>query len=661
MLRKMRSDFKKYSWTLWIVIVAFLIGFSFTDPFRSGSGSDTDLFEIAGVTISGQKYYDEVMQTLQNFSKQFGNKLSQTQIRQMRVPEQVLQRLINSTIIKKEADALDITVSNDELSDRIKDYTIVRQDKEKGSVQVYIFREGGQPDGRFIGTRRYQDILGNSKIKVKDFEAEIRSEAAAKKLMQLVTGALVIDNETLKEKYKQENDKANLDFIVLRADRIKDKIEIKDEELKEYYEKNKEDFKSREKRSGNMVVFKFDDFKKDVKISDKELFDYYRANKESFVVQGKTKVSRIFLKYDDKNRDEVYKKADKLQQELTPENFAQKARELSQDAKAKQGGDYGYTGWTSFTDQEKSIIEGLEDKGISPAIDTLKGGFAIVHVSEKVEQHQEAFDKVKERIKDSFEKEQLNRIVQNKLGRVYDKVKDEKDIKSKAAGLNIEVLETGPLHNNDPVKDVDEAGYISRTLFGLEQGEVSAPIEFMKGMAIVQLTGIIEPEIEPFESVKAKVRSKVEMAKKVERLYLESQNIATKLNALKGEKEIEKYLKAENLSTTNVEYKRGNRLSYLPEKDDLDETIFSLAEGRFSSPIEFENQVVIVKVKSKTITDDVDFETGKRVFYTEQIENLKMNFFSSYIENSREKYKIKNFNEKLYQEIQDQIMAKFNE
>jgi parvulin-like peptidyl-prolyl isomerase len=545
------------------------------------------------------------------------------------------------------------------LSEKIKNYSIVRQDEKKGPVRVYLFREMGQASGNFIGKSRYEELLAMNRIKVKEFEAEKKEEIIGEKFMQLVTGALVIDNETLKEKYKQENDNVSLDFIVLRTDRIKEKVQVNDETLKEYYDKNKEDFKTREKRTGSVVAFKFDDFKKDLKISDKQLFDYYRENKDTFIVPGKTMVSRIFLKYDDKNRDEIFKKAESLQKELTPENFAQKAREFSQDEKANQGGDYGYQGWTNFTEQEKALIDGLEEKGISSPIDTLKGGFSLVLVSQKVEKHQEAFDKVKTRIKDSFEKQQLNQIVQNKLTKIYNKLKDEKDIKSKAESLKVEVLETGAINNNDPIKDVDEAGYISRVLFSLEEGKVSAPIEFMKGVAIVQLTGIIKPEIEPFEKVKEKVKTKVETVKKIEMLSQDSLRISEKLNSLNDETAIEKFLKDEKLSSTANEYKRGNRLSYLPEKEDLDKIIFSLDEGRFSSPIKFANQVAIVKVKSKKVTDEMDFEENKAVFYNQKLNDLKANFFSSYIGSAREKYKIKNFNEKLYKNIKEQIMAKF--
>jgi len=639
MLKKMRRDFKRYSWLLWIVIVAFLVGFSFTDAFKSDSGTDTDLFTIAGITVQADTYYTEVLQTLEYYSKQFNNKISQSLIKQLRVPEQVLQRMINTAIIRKEAKSLKISVSDKELSDKIKNYSIVRQDEQKVPTRTYIFREGGQASGRFIGKQRYEELLGMNRIKVKEFEKERRDEIINEKFMQLVTGPLVIGEETLREDYKVEKDKVNLEFVVLRPDRIKEKINITDGELNTYYENHKEDFKTAEKRKGSAIVYKFDDFKKDIKISDKDLFDYYRENKDSFFVPGKTKVSRIFLEYDEKNREVILKKAEELQKELTPENFALKAGEVSQDAMAKQGGDHGYQGWQSFSEQEKTIIEGLGGKGISTPIDTQQGGFSLIFVSEKVEKHQEPFDNVKDRIRGNFENEQLNKLVQNKIGKAYNKLKDEKDIKSKAEALNIKIIETGDLKNGDPIKEVDEAGYVSRALFTMDEGEVSTPVEFMKGMAIVQLTEIIKPEIEPFENVKDQVKNRAEMTKKIELLDKDSQKVTAKLNALKDEKEIEKYLKDEKFSSTAYEYKRGNKLSYLPGKEGLDEIIFTLEEGRFSSPIKFENQVAIVKIKSKNITDDSDKKKKKIEFYNQKLNNLKMNFFAFFVSLARPKYR----------------------
>ena len=635
MLKKMRSDFKKYSWTLWIVIITFIVGFHLTDAFSGRSMGESDLVSIGGDKIKGQEYYDYMLRTLENYKRQFKDNFNKSLINQLRIPEQVLQNLINSNITHREASKYKITVSDQELKEKI----------------VSLF----QRDGNFIGFRAYKDLLNRQRMKVEEFERDLKKDIIVEKFKELITSGLVIDEETLKDEYKKEKDEIDLDFIMLRPDRYEKKLQISDKVLKEYYEKNKEKFKSPERRSGNVIAFKYDDFKKELKITEQELFDYFKKNQKMFFVAGKTKISRIFLEYVDNKREEVLKKAESLRKQLNSKNFSQKAKEFSQDLKAKEGGDYGYWGWKNFTPQELNFIERLNQDEISPIVDTLKG-FSIILVSEKIKDSQEPFDKVKERIKGIIEKKELRLLVAEKLEKIYDKISNEEDIKSKAEKLGVKVLRTALLKNGDKIKDIDEMGYISRNIFSLKQGEISYPVEFMNGIAIVQLLKTEKPVVETFEVAREKVRDKVIESKKVDMIFKQAMNISKKLNGMKDEKKIKDYLEKEKLTSTEFKYKRGDKLSYLPKRAGLDDLVFSLQEGKYSSPIRFEAAVVIMKAKGKNVTGLIEFEHDKADFYDEKLKKMKSDYFASYIMNKRKGIEVR-FNQKLFNEIRDKIMS----
>ncbi|MCP5105791.1 MAG: hypothetical protein GY950_20555, partial [bacterium] len=51
MLRNMRNDFKKYSWTLWLVIIAFMGGFVVIDGLKSGRLEKDDMIFVGDTTI----------------------------------------------------------------------------------------------------------------------------------------------------------------------------------------------------------------------------------------------------------------------------------------------------------------------------------------------------------------------------------------------------------------------------------------------------------------------------------------------------------------------------------------------------------------------------------------------------------------------------------
>jgi len=562
-------------------------------------------------------------------------------ISQWRIPEQTLQEMIQTTIILREAEKLNIDVSQEELRNQI--------------IKLPVL----QRDGKFVGQAAYLRWLAVMRMDVTEFENQFKKQVIGEKLQELVTAPLVIDGDTLLDKYKREKDQVELDYITFLHDRVKEDVTPTDDELTSYYEKNKEDFKSLEKRAAYVIAFKFADYKKEANITPQEIYESFKMKRAEFRIPGKTKVSRIFLKYGENDKDEVLKKAQELQKELTKENFAEKAKLYSQDDKAKEGGDYGYGDWQNFSKYEKTMIDGMDPGQVSSPIETQQGGFSIVHVSEKIAERQQNFNEVKDRIKDTIEQERLRQLVMEKLQRIYDKLGKTENIKAKAREIGVEAIETELLTNGRPIKDIDQMGYISRTLFELKEKEIAFPVQFVNGIAIVQLAKIEAPTVEPFEKVKVRVKAKVVLAKKVERLMEEAAVFSGKLNSMSDEKKIEEFLEKENLTPTAYTYKRGNRLSGYPVTKGLDEQVFALEVNRYSSPMEFNNQVVILKVKNKTIANTADFEKDKTAFYQQQVTQFKNLFFSSYIANKISNYKVAQ-NQELFEQVKDYVIARFN-
>ncbi|MGE5341522.1 MAG: SurA N-terminal domain-containing protein [Candidatus Omnitrophota bacterium] len=641
MLRTMRNNAKKYHWTLWLVIGAFVIGFVASDAFRSKDGKADAMSELVyidgKVAIRGDEFYKALSRILESYRSQFKSNFNKSLITQLGIPEQILRSMLYTEILKKEAEKMNMTVSDEEVKNKI------------------LTNPQFQRNGQFIGVENYERLLAYSKMDVTDFENQLRDQILNEKLQELVAGAIEIDPKTLRNEFKKDKDNVEMELITLRPDRVPQDITPDENELTAYYAQHKEEFKSDERRAGYAIPFKFDDYKKEVKVSEKELFDYFNLNKSDFIIPGRTKVSRIFLKYDPATREEVYKKAEVLQKELTPENFAEKSMAASEDPKAKTGGDYGYTEWKQFTPQELSLIDSMQQSKISPAIDT-QSGFSILLVTEKVKDINPVFNDVKLKIKDSIEQEKLIQIVKDKLQKIYKKLEKSDNMKAKAQDMGIKAIETGSLTNDQGIKNIDEMGYISRQLFSSKQGEITFPVQFDKGIAIVQLTKIEKPVVEPFNKVKDRVRAKVVTVKKVEILKNEAATIAAELNKTDSQK-VEEFLKGKNLKTENYTYKRGNRINSQTKKG-LDDMIFSLDLNRYANPIALDSEVIIVKAKSKKITDNSDFEKEKATYYAQKLREARTIYFNIYMEQRMNSYQITS-NPQLLREIEDEVMRRY--
>lgn len=640
MLRTMRNDFKKYSWTLWLVIIAFLLGFSLTDIFSGGKASNTVVAKVGETEINAETFQKQLFQTLESYKNQMKGKLNASFISQLRIPEQILSTLINSEVIQNEAKKLNLKSTEKELKEKI--------------INFPYF----QRNGKFVGISEYKRFLAVSRTNAQDFENDLRKDIINDKLKELITASLTIDKSTLKESYSKEMDSAEIEYIKLNTSEIKINNEIPESELSVFYEKNKDSFKTSEKRKGNIIALKFDDFKKEVKLEDIDLYNYFKEHKGDFLIPEKIKISRILLKYEKDNREEILKKAEEIRKELTADGFSNVAKLHSQDEKSGQGGDWGYFDWKNFTSQEQSIIGSLGEGEISDPVDTLSG-FALLYAKEKSTEKQEPYEKTKDRIKNILEKEKLNEIVKNKLDKIYKSLKGNADLNKSVKDKSVSVTELSYLTNGEAIKDTDQFGYISRKLFTMKEKDIQYPVEFITGIAIVQLTSIKEPQTETFDKAKEKVRNEVIKMKILEKTIRNSRALINNLNSMKDEEKIKKFIEDKKLKLEKFNYKRGNKLANFETPENMDDMVFSMAENSFSPPVKLNNEAVIIRVIKKKITSETDFEIAKNDYYKKKLQELKNNYFVSYIFNKKMKYEI-GVNQELFNKIREYVVSRFN-
>lgn len=150
------------------------------------------------------------------------------------------------------------------------------------------------------------------------------------------------------------------------------------------------------------------------KISDKELKDYYDKNKDEFTINNQVRLSQIVVKTDEEAK-KVYERIQK------GEDFSKIASEMSQDKlSAKSGGDIGIFRKGEMIPELESVAFGLKKGDVSMPV-RLKDKIHILKVTDAkgtviefekvkgmieqrvmVEKQREAFDKLLENLKKTY-------------------------------------------------------------------------------------------------------------------------------------------------------------------------------------------------------------------------------------------------------------------
>jgi hypothetical protein len=112
------------------------------------------------------------------------------------------------------------------------------------------------------------------------------------------------------------------------------------------------------------------------------------------------------------------------------------------------------------------------------------------------------------------------------------------------------------------------------------------------------------------------------------------------------------------LNRETLTYSRGDKLSHLPAKPGLDEIVFALGENAYSEPILYDDEVVLVKLISKHISDEEEFTANRREYYRNKIEERKNSYFATFLFGKRLNYEVR-INEELFHKVRDYVISKY--
>jgi peptidyl-prolyl cis-trans isomerase D len=615
MLKAMRKNIKSLAPFLWIVIAAFIITIFavWGGAGRLGKAKGSKiLIKVGKEKISVDIYNQDLRNRLEALRRDFKD-LDSKLIQQLNIPQQVLDQIIQRSLLLQTAQNMGINASDEEIRSEI----------------FSLF----QRDGKFIGYEEYQRILEINRLTVSTYEESLREEIIRNKIIKVITAGITFTPEELWENYKNRNESAKMEYVILEMDKMELKEESTREEIQNYFEKNKEKFKIPEKREATFVFFKTEDIKKEIELSDAEIEKYYKDNLPQFKEPETMKVSRIYLPYEDKGKEFIAGQAqDILEKIKSGKNFGILAKENSKDYKAEEGGDWGLFEWKSLSSVEQQEIEQLSEGDVSGAIE-FEDGISILKVTEKEPPVTTSLEEVKERIKSILEDQKARELAEERILRLERGAQKEQSLEVATQIIGLEIRKTGLLKEREGIEDIDPSGTISTTLFQLEEREISSPIYTYMGIGIAQLKTIELPRQANLEEVKDEVKEGLLDLKKKEKALEKMKQVKAELKRRNLEDLAEKY-KLEYYTVD--EHKREQYLSIIGQNPKADQLAFSLSLQETSEPLEFEGGYALLRLLDRKNVSQEDFEKEKEKEIENLLEMKKNRFFHSYMIKLRE-------------------------
>lgn len=532
MLRLMRQHAS--SWLIKIILGAII--FVFVLYFGSGSMRQRKATRIAFVNeepIMYEAYRDAYNRLVERY-RQFGTELNDEMIK--RLQKQAVDGLIDQTLLSQEAEKLNLRVSDTELAESI------------SKMDVF------QTDGAF-NNRLYTNLLRNNRMTPEMFEQLQREAILTGKVRSLILSSAKVSDNEVTEWFKWNNASMKIAYVLFEFGKYND-IEPTDEEVKAYFEENKDAYKTQPTVKAQYVHFRPNTYTSQVEaISDEGIQDYYEGNPDEFKVEKTVSARHILLKVDkdadDALVEEKKKKALEIMEKAKAgEDFAELAKTYSEDSSKNKGGDLG-----EFT--RNRMVKPFSDKAfsmkpgeISEPVKT-RFGWHIIKVEKVNEEKILTLEESKEKIRKKLTQKRSKEIAYDEAEKLFYDISDGDDLAKVAEERGFEIKITDFFPRSGPKKGVRNRSKFAKAAFDLSPMEISEPKDCGDGYYIIQPLEKKPEETEDFENVKAKVRRELVRKKQEEKAEKDAGEL---LAALKQGADMTEECKSRELESKTTDF-----------------------------------------------------------------------------------------------------------
>ena len=595
---------------LTVLIISF--GMWGTEDLVGVGKKQSTVATVGQLDISAQEFYSLYSRQTEEIRKLLGSSLDIKKSREFGYVDRALSSLVNRALFNNEAMELGLSVSDVNVRDKI-----LKDDAFKDDL------------GQF-SELQFRQLISESGYTEDTYVEGTRQDLAREQMVETIRSSLSIPGVMLNKLGEYNLQERSVDFFVLDVTREKVN-KIKESELREYYDENKDNFLSQELRSAETLLLDAKEYAKKSTVTEEEVKLLYEERKESLIEPEERFLYQILV--DDEN------KAKKLSKKIKPKNFEAIAKkDLGLDK------DDINLGWNTKSELPEEIVENifsLKEGNISKPLKS-SFGWHLVYVSKIKERKEITYNEIKERFKNEILFEKGKDAVYDLQDELEDLLASGSTFEEISKILEVKLVVLNSINregksNKDTKNFEDER--ILRTIFNQKLNEEGNIIDTDddEGLAISLVTEIIKPKQLDFQTSKDEIIKKLKLKKQTQKALQKAKKIKENVESNK-----EKFLNiANNLKLEVKGVKPFTRI--LPDSSELPipliSKIFESNIGDINFQLRGQNEIVVART-AEIKNDLMNDKTELKQFEKKLKDDLTIDLLAQFSEALRKKYKI---------------------
>ena len=625
MLRFLRAKGK--SWVLkallGFVALTFVSfgGFALTDG-PGGSGGARVAAWVDEAPISASEFERRYYRQAEALRRQLGEAYNEELARRLGVRRRALDSLILEKLQLREAGRLGIEATDAEVA-----------------LQIQALAPF-QTDGKF-DARRYRAVLESNGLTPRQFEEEQRRVVLLGRLRDYVSMSVSLGEREARDAYEWRSAEVKVAAIRLKPETFAKEIPILEADLKEHYEKNKDEFKTGPQRRVSWWRLPFSEAAKGIELDEGALRSRYARTRAKYEREESISVNQIFLKLppDAKKEriDAMREQLEELRERVEKgEKFTELAKAHSEGPAAKQGGDLGTFGRGQMLPELEQAAYGLNKGEVSRPVKT-SFGMHLVWVRDRVLPGEKPFDDVREEVEKELRDLRAKQRARSELRKVRYAVEDKK-AEPLVAGL--QKGETDFFERGRPPRTTPGGDALSELAFGLSGEEkISREREDAEGVSFVRLDAKRAPFVPKFADARERVERSLLRLRGGE---IAKRKAARWLQELRDRKrDLHEIAREVGVSVLAPDaFKRMDAPPALGASREASDAAFALDAGEYGMA-EAAGDVILFEVLEAPKADMEKFESEKANFRRQMLQVKRALAFAQYLEKLRQAAKVR--------------------
>ncbi len=513
---------RKRSWIITFLLgVIILVFVAFYGGSKYQDSRLQNVAEVNGEAISQPEFAEVYQRAVDRYREMLKGSLTPEMLKSLNLKGSLLEELIQKRLALQEARRLGLTATDEELANVI------------GQVPEF------QVAGRF-NKERYLQLLRANKLTPERFEEDQRDQLTIQRLYSLILDSIQVTEAEVRDRYRFEQEKINLQFIRLPFSNFASEMKLTEEEIKQFYDRNKESLKQPLKVQVEYLSYPFDAFVSKVELSEKEIDDYYQANRETkFHTPKQAKVRYLSIRLaptvDEKQKGDAKARAARILAEARAgKDFAQLAKQNSDDPSAAKGGDLGLISQGQLPPPLEKTVFSLPKGGISDVVET-PGGLQIIKVEDVKEEKKQSLKEATSEISRILKTEKGKREAALAADREREKALSGADFAKLAQDGSAPLNTTRWFSNGEVLPEIGQNPEFYKAALSLSAKDIGPVIEGTNAYYLLRLKDKKEPVVPPLEAVRPVIEKELISTKSSE---LARQKASAMLDQLKKEKDV---------------------------------------------------------------------------------------------------------------------------